>query len=330
MRFPFPIVAPLRAPALVGLGLAVCFAGGLSGCSAMRRQIAERREACSNLCQQARNAKSEGWPDQADLLLNEAARQRPDDLETRRLLADAMWECERHQDALGEYRELTAQYSRDAGLQQRLAMMSWTMGQKELAAQAAERALQLDPTLTDALLIKARYESSRRDFDAAVATYIRLCRAAPDMVDAKLELAEVHLERDCASQACALLREVVASPNLTAAARAEAEWKLGLAYASAERWTEASQHLANALENRDSSGSDWQMVMVARTMAGEPTDLPSRPVTVAGAQVSEGSPTPWTRLRDRMVQRGGLPGATGMADSSVIRADFSKTAARMP
>jgi len=323
------LTSPQVARGLVVVVVCAVLTGPLSGCSALRRQMAERREACSSLCQQARSARSEGWPDQADLLLNEAARQRPDDLETRRLLADAMWDCDRQHDALSEYQELVAQYSKDAGLHQRLAVMSWAMGQKELAAQSAERALQLDPASTDALLIKARYSASRRDYDAAVATYIQLCRAAPDLIEAKVELAEIHIERDCAQQACALLREVVATPTLSPATRADVEWKLGLAYASAERWTEAAQHLAHALENRDAGNSDWQMIVMARSMAGESTDLPSKPVTVAGRQSPEVTPDGWSRLRDRLVARSGFPNSP-MASDSVIRADFSKTASRTP
>ena len=320
-----------RAAKSVRWGL-VLFAGcGLIGCSAMRRQCAERREACDALCQQARTAKSEGWPDQADLLLNEAVRQRPDDIETRRHLAEAMWDCGRQQDAIAEYRELVEAHPGDARLHQRLAVMSWTVGQRDLAAQSALRALRLNPAAPEALLVKARCEVTRRELDAAAATYIRLSRANPNLIEAKLELAAIHVERGHSQQACALLREVIAQPQLTPAQKADAEWKLGLAYASADRWTEAAAHLANSIEKRDAAGGDWQMLATAKGLAGQETaGIQSKAVTASARQHAETDTSTWSSLRDRLVVHGGLlmSSPANVANGSVIRADFSKSAAR--
>ena len=312
-------------------GIVLVAGCALFGCSAMRRQCAERREACDALCQQARTAKSEGWPDQADLLLNEAVRQRPDDIETRRHLAEAMWDCGRQQDAITEYREIVDTHSGDAKLHQRLAVMSWSAGQRDLAAQSALRALRLDPAAPEALLIKARYEVARRDFDAATATYIRLSRANPDSIDAKLELAEIHVERGHSQQACALLREVIAQTQLTPGQKADAEWKLGLAYASADRWLEASTHLANSIEKRDATSGDWQMLVTAKALAGQETvGIQSKAVMASARQQAETDTSTWSSLRDRLVVRGGLMMSNPdvLANGSVIRADFSKSAAR--
>ena len=218
--------------------------------------MAERREACDTLCQKARTAKNEGWPDHADLLLNEAVRQRPDDLEARRQIAETMWDCGRPQESIAEYKELIQLHPKDARLHQRLAVLSWTVGQQDQAAQAAEQALRLDPTSPEALLVKGRAEVARKEFDNAVATYIRLVRAAPDLIEAKVELAEVHVERGHSRQACALLREVIALPKLSPILKNDAEWKLGLTYASADRWAEAATHLGNSMPNREASAAD--------------------------------------------------------------------------
>jgi tetratricopeptide (TPR) repeat protein len=299
---------------------------GHFGCSNMRRHLTERREECDRLCQQARNAKNDGWPDQADLLLNEAVRQRPDDLETRRRLADALWECGRQQEAYAEYKELAESHSRDLGLQQRLAVMCWTLGQRPEAALSAARALRLDPNCVDALLVKARYEVSQRDFEAAVATYIRLSRAAPDLVEAKLELAEVHVERGYSNQACTVLREALSQTQLPATQRAEAEWKLGLAYASADRWPESAQHLENSIDQRNATAADWQMLATAMMLAGKDTsNLQSKAQLAAARQTAETTSSAWNDLRDRMLVRGQII-AGAAAQNGIIRADFSRTA----
>lgn len=290
--------------------------------------MAQRREACDSLCQQARNAKREGWPDQADLLLNEAVRQRPDDLETRRQLAEALWDCGRQQDAIDEYRELIASHSRDARLHQRLSVMLWSTGQRTEAAKSAEQTLRLDPTSAEALLVKARSEIQRRDFDAAVATYIRLSRVSPDLVEAKLELAQAHVERGHAHQACALLRDVVAQPQLSDVQRADVEWKLGLAYASEDRWCEAASHLSNSIEKRgDISGGDWQLLNVAKSLSGQDTSgLQTKAIQASERQHSDSDISTWSALRDRLIVRGELMVTANGPRDNVIRADFSRHA----
>lgn len=329
MRASHFIVARCRCAAkCVRWGLLLLVGITLIGCSALRRQVAERRATCDSLCQQALNAKKDGYPDQADLLLNEAVRQRPDDLETRRHLAESLWDCSRSQDAIAIYEELAKLHPRDLRLHQRLATMTWTAGQHADALRSADAALRLDPNCADALLVKARVEASRREFDAATSTYIRLSRIAPDRIEARLELAEVHVERGYSNQACTVLREVLAEPLLTCEQRADVEWKLGLAYASEDRWKEASAHLSNSVESRSMSTFDWQMLVTAKRLSGgDLADLPAKPMTVA-ANLSDPTPSSaWSVLRDRMLVRGQiLAGASGVPQDSVIRADFQRNA----
>jgi tetratricopeptide (TPR) repeat protein len=314
----------------VRCGIVLVACSVLTGCSAIRRQCAERSKACDSLCQQARVAKNEGWPDQADLLLNEALRQRPADIETRRNLAEAMWDCGRQQEAIAEYSELAQRHPGDARLHQRLAVMYWTTGQPDPAAQSAERALRLNPAGPEALLVKARSEAARHEYDAAVATYIRLSRVAPEMIDAKLELAEIHVQLGHSHQACVLLRDVITRPQLTAAQKADAEWKLGLAYAAADRWSDAATHLENSIGKRNATAADWQVLHVAKNAAGQETvAIPSKAVMASARERTDANSTCWESLRDRLIARDGLVAQpAGVANNNVTRADFSKSAAR--
>lgn len=329
MRASHFIVARCQCAArCVRWGLLLLFGLTLFGCSAIRRQVAERRATCDSLCQQARNAKKDGYPDQADLLLNEAVRQRPDDLETRRQLAESLWDCGRSHDAIAIYEELAKLHPKDLRLHQRLATICWTAGQPADAYRSAESALRLDPTCADALLVKARCEASRREFDAATSTYIRLSRVAPDRIEARIELAEVHVERGYSNQACTVLREVLAEPMLTCEHRGDVEWKLGLAYASEDRWKEAATHLTNSIEVRPMSNVDWQMLVTAKRLAGgDLAELPVKPLTVA-ANLSDATPSSaWSILRDRMLVRGQILAGSGtLPQDSVIRADFQRSA----
>lgn len=309
---------------ILRLGLVLLTPLGLLGCSTLSRQIAERREACSSYCDRARAAKDEGYPDQADLLLNEAVRQRPDDLETRRQLAESLWDCGRQRDSLIEFRELAELHPRDARIHQRLAVIYWTLDQSDLAARHAERALRLDPHSADALLVKARTEVARGDLDTAVATYIRLSRDAPDLVTAKLELAEVHVQRGYAHQACAVLRDVLSNPALSAELKAETEWKLGLTFASADRWTEAASHLENAITGRTSTAADWQFLVTAKALAGQ--DASSiQPKAVMASENRSSESAVWTGLRDRLAARGEML-VHSSGPPHVVRAEFTRNA----
>ena len=321
-------------PFWVRAGIVVLTGMVLPGCSTVRKHIAERRETCDAYCKRARAAKNEGYADQADLLLNEAVRQRPDDLETRRHLAESLWECGRQRDALLEYRELTEKHPRDARLHQRLAMIYWTLGQSDLAARHAESALRLDPHSVDALLIKARAEAAREDFDAAVATYIRLTKAAPDLATAKLELAEVHVQRGYSHQACAVLRDVISQPSLSAELKAETEWKLGLTFAAADRWSEAANHLGLAIERRNSTSADWQFLMTAKLLAGQDaSSLQPKAITASAKLTGDAESSVWTGLRDRLAARGEIlvhGGTPTQGPSPVVRAEFTRSAQASP
>ena len=316
------------------LGIVALTGMGMFGCSIVRRQIAERRESCDAYCKRAREAKNEGYPDQADLLLNEAVRQRPDDLETRRHLAESLWECGRQRDALLEYRELAEKHPRDARIHQRLAMIYWTLGQSDLAARHAESALRLDPHSADALLIKARAEVAREDLDSAVATYIRLSKTAPELMTAKLELAEVHVQRGYSHQACAVLRDVMSQPSLPAELKAETEWKLGLTFAAADRWSEAANYLGFAIDQRNSTAADRQFLVLAKTLAGQDaTTVQSKTVTASAKLAGDSESPVWTGLRDRLAARGEIlvhGGNPNQGQSPVVRAEFSRSAQASP
>ena len=324
-------VRGLRLLGLVGLSLAVV------GCSTIQERMARRSEKCSSLCDQARAAQEQGWPDQAELLLNEAINSRSKDLGTRRQLAEALWRFGRHEEALAELATLIQLHPRDAKLRSQQAKMLFEHKQVSAAALAADHALRLDPHSIDALFVKARTDAVQGNFEAAVESYILLTQLAPDRADANLELAEVHIRRGHPDQACPLLRDATQQSQTSHEQRAAAEWRLGLGYAAAERWADASATLGRAIEDREASDRDWECLAAARAFAGEEIGGVQAMARMASAARPASEPKSlWTELRNQLAERD-LP-AIQQTDSSisplvrggVISADFSRTASRVP
>lgn len=316
------------------VGILIVAASSLSqmGCAAIQQRISQRSEKCSSLCEQAREARAQGWPDQADLLLNEAIRHRPKDVETRRQLVEVMWEAGRHDEALAELSKLVQLHPHDAKLRTQQATLLWNDKNAAAAACAADAALQLDPQSIDALFVKARADATRGDYESALASYVRVMQLAPDRLDARFELAEVHIQRGHPDQACPLLRDALPTAPSTCEQRANAEWRLGLAYAAAERWSDAANHLGRAIEQREACDRDWQCLAAAKTLAGQDAGGVQAMAQLASARQPDQEPNSvWTELRDRVADRahGGSTGnslTAGTAREGVIRADFSKNA----
>ena len=316
--------------------LAVVIAGvlmGASGCSALQERMTRRSEKCSSLCDQARKAQEQGWPDQAELLLNEALNNRPKDAGTRRQLAEALWRGGRQDDALAELSALVQLHPRDAKLRSQQATFLFENKNLTAAALAAEHALRLDPNSIDALFVKARVDSARGELEPALASYILLTQLAPDRLDAKLELAEVHIRRGNADQACPLLRDATQQPQANREQLADAEWRLGLGYAAAERWADAAATLGRAIEHRNATELDWECLATVRAFAGEDIGGVQAMARMASAnQPATESKSLWTELRNQLatrdlaVRRAGDSPTQAFARDGVVPADFSRTA----
>jgi tetratricopeptide (TPR) repeat protein len=240
-----------------------------SGCSQMRAQLARRSSECTQLCEEARQAREQGQQQQAEQLLDAAVRRRPRDAETQLHLAEELWTGGRPLAAADMLQTLVAQRPDDAPLALRLAQMEFEIGRIDAAVTALQTSLQNDPEHPDAIRLKARMDERRGDTVAALAAYHRLLQVAPDDVDARMRLAVLHLERDAADRAAPLLREAMEHPAATRAQRAEAEWQLGLAYARLERWTDASAALQAALQTRPATAEDWYQVAYVQSRIGQ-------------------------------------------------------------
>lgn len=243
----------------------------LTGCQALQKRASCRSAECQSLCTQARQAREAGNDIRADEFLNAALRQQPGDLETRRKLAETMWNSGRQVEAVAHFAALREQYPNDARLASQLAMMQWETNQRLAASKTATDALALDSQAKEAWLIKARAEIERGELDDALVSYLRLIQVAPDDRTALVELGELHLMRGHPDRACPLFRTALTDPHATPQQKIETEWLLGIAYAKSERWSEAIEVLDRLITVRDSTPDDWCFLGWTHMQSGDLT-----------------------------------------------------------
>ena len=265
----------------VGLALANSW-----GCRAVQKSASRRSAQCQALCAEARAARERGNQSLANECLNEALRQKPSDLETRRRLAETMWNNGRRAEAATQYATLHDEYPRDEKLAARLAVMQWESNQRVAASKTAAATLQLDPHSKEAWLVKARSEAENGDLDGSLASYYRLSQLAPDDLTTLIELGELHLRRGHPDQACPLFKSAMTHVQATPEQKVETEWLLGVAYSRCERWCEAIDILERVIASKNDSADDWCFLGWTRLQAG---DLPGAKSALAHAEQSDPS-----------------------------------------
>ena len=249
--------------ALAVLGLPVC------GCQSFQKQTTQKSAKCGELCLRAREAREKGNADKANEFINEALRQRPSDIETRRQLAETMWNNGRRSEAVSQLATLCELQPNDIRLATRLSVMQWETGQHEVAATTASSVLIRDPQILDAWRVKARHEVELGQLDEALVSYIRLSQLAPDDLLTLVELGDLYLKRGHPDRACPLFRAALQHPQGTSKQRADIEWLLGVAYARSERWSIAISLLETAIAERPASAEDWCFLGWNRLQCGD-------------------------------------------------------------
>ena len=247
---------------------------GGTGCQSIQRRVTQDSARCGALCAKAREARERGNSDQADQFINEALRQKPSDIDSRRQLAETMWNSGRRAEAVNLYTEMCAQHPKNSKLAERLAVMLWEIDQRTKAASVASSVLQATPQSKEASLIKARMEVIEGKLDDALVSYLQLSQLAPDDLTVATELGQLHLQRGHSDRACLVFLGALQNADATDKQRSEIEWLLGVAYARCERWSQALNALEHSIDRGTASAEDWCLLSRVRLECGD----------VAGAQ----------------------------------------------
>lgn len=254
-----------------GMFSALLFVGLLStaGCQAIQNRISKKAEKCGALCEQARNARARGNSAQANRFLDEAVRQKPSDAETRRELAETMWNNGRHAEALEMLEILHSQHPSDMKIATRYAMALWDDKQPDKADIVANAILHTDQQSVEAWRIKARNEVREGRTDDALVSYLQLSQLEPTDYSTLKELSELYLKQGRPERACSLLLEASQDGKLESGDRSEIDWLLGISYARNERWCEAVATLERSIGQRPTTAEDWCLLGWTKLKSGD-------------------------------------------------------------
>jgi len=278
-----PVAANRPRP---GLPFVFIAAFCLGGCSSQRQAVTGRSETAERLSEEARAAQDRGDSQSAEYLLTAAVNRNPNDSETRLELSEMLLSHGSSEAAASHLKSLISQNPDDPRGYVGLAEAMYLQQHLSEADALLDRALELDPRLPRGLLLRGKIEQARRHYARALEDYYQVLAYEPDHYEAKLLIAELHLEHGDAKLAAPLLRSIIENVEQGSRQRAKAQWLLGLCYSRIGRWPDAARALGAGIASRRGSADDWYQLADACRRAGD-----SRGAAIAVGQMLRLAPT---------------------------------------
>jgi tetratricopeptide (TPR) repeat protein len=167
------------------------------GCVAFGRRspVPEEIATCRELSRQGVAAFEMGRWVESEVLLRKAIEASPNDSETRRYLAEALWHRGAADEALREIEAALSMDRYDASLNVRAGEMWLAVGDTKQAIAHAEQAIGIDPKLASAWALRGRVFWQMNETDRAMADLQRALQYAPNNSDVLLDLAALYRQR---------------------------------------------------------------------------------------------------------------------------------------
>lgn len=168
-----------------------------SGCATFgkRGPAAEKLAAGHELLRLGVAAMEMGQWRESETLLQRSLEAAPDDAETRRYMAEALWHRGAQESALAQVAAAIQLSPNDAKLAVRAGEMSLAAGAREAAIAHADQAIRLDPQLGEAWALRGRIFWQLNQPDRALADLQRALEFAPASADVLLDVAVMYRER---------------------------------------------------------------------------------------------------------------------------------------
>lgn len=138
---------------------------------------------------------------EAETLLQQAVNAVPNDADSRRYLAEALWHRRATAEAIRQIETAHSLAPDDPAIAVRAGQMQLGVGNSERALVRADRAIRLDPKLADAWALRGRARWHEKDLDQALADLQRALQYSPGAPDLLFDLANLYYQRG-ESQRC--------------------------------------------------------------------------------------------------------------------------------
>lgn len=224
--------------------------------------------ASRQLSRQALSALSQQQWDQALAFSEQAVKTCPADLDARHVYAEALWANGRREEAVQQLEEVLRLAPEDAVIYARMAEMHLVLGRIGLARQYANQAIERNPQLTEAWVVRARTAREVGDFRSALADYHRALTYTPHHPEVLLEVAEVYRAMNQPDRALATLHRL-ADTYSPGEEPPQVLYLQGLAYLSLNRAQEAAEVLALAIQRGGASADGLYQLAQAEAATGQ-------------------------------------------------------------
>lgn len=226
---------------------------------------------CRQLSQRGIAAAERGRPQRARELLADAVEACPVDPEARRHYADALWKCGARTEAITQQQEAARLASEDAMLHVRLAEMHLATGKMDLARRRAEQALDLNPRLPAAWVIRGRVMRADGKLQQALADFHRALGYAPDDRQVLLEIAELYRQLDQPQRALSCLHSL-ADTYSPGEQPQNVLFLTGLAHMALQRYEDAAESFSAAVLRDTPTTEIFYRLAEAELAAGRPAE----------------------------------------------------------
>ena len=166
-------------------------------------------------------------------------------------------EAGRIDEAILSLREVVALTPDDSRAWLELGQLYYQKENDVTANACLDAALQLDPHLITALMIRGEIEeTSPQQETRALEFYHRVLSLEENYPPALLKIARIQMRHNESVRASVLLRSVCYCRGATPGQIAEARWLLGLSYGQQLRWDDAIESMSIAIEIMEQPGAD--------------------------------------------------------------------------
>lgn len=245
----------------------------LAGCRLPGREgpIPQSLADCRRLSRQGITALERGRQQEAETLLAKAVAACAVDAEARRHYAESLWRRGAMTEAIAQMKEAGRLSGEDAATTARLAEMQLVAGQPELARRNAERALDLDPKLPMAWIVRGRVTWTAGRPREALADYLRALGHAPRDRDILREVALLYRQLNEPQRSLQTL-QTLAETYSPGEEPGQVLFLMGEVYIALGRHDDAAESLATAVTREQPTAEMYCRLAEADLLAGHPTE----------------------------------------------------------